>query len=307
MISLLRRWGALLLAAGCLWWAGPSWSAQIEAFTPQEVMAIAEMVAGRARQNGQLPAYLDLPLVDGGTMRVNAAQIFVMLARLLGEWSAARQLPQAVPVPSEKLTGPARFARQVGPLEAVPVAELAQACQGLPALVDKLGGLPEAVVVKGKPLPAAAVLGGMAAALSDAYRNGALPKLAPVGGYQSPSSWSSASSGANGTKPDSQPASQVSPPAPPPATEVSFLMKGGVTVRGRVNLAIQCEGPPPSFLALLVDDSPCAYTNARPYQFDWNSRDVVDGPHRLTAQALDAKAKPLAEATITLNVLNTDQ
>ena len=282
------------------------------------LIALADSLWARASETGAVPDNLPLILPDASQIEVSAALAFNLFLATINLWQTDGSFPASVLLPSTPPAPPQLDPRDILPRPSdpsrLPTRQLAAAsliaqCPAIAQWAFRVGGLPTAVWIDGERYSAGEFLVAMAQFIQQASRRSAFPASLLIPRCVAPRSWPSAgpAASAQAAPPASlpvlvtpQPPGEAAPPAQP---RFSLLPHTGTKVSGFVDLVGEYSGPPPKFVAFLIDGKDRYLTNSQPYSYRWRLEGVAPGEHRVTARAFGQPDEVLAEASIVLLVV----
>lgn len=104
------------------------------------------------------------------------------------------------------------------------------------------------------------------------------------------------------------PAPKTVEPPPPPAAEPFQIVRpaGENSISGRITIMARArDGVPPDYVTFAVDGRMVGVTNCAPYACVWDTREVSDGTHRITASGYMKESAATQVAEIEITVANS--
>lgn len=291
-----------------------------------EVLRAADAVAQSLAATQRIPAGDVVTLKDGSARALSAAQLFVLLARFLGNGREQGVTPDHAPCPPrmagplETSSSPAAPAREV----VIPAVDLLAQARVTADVAEATGSVPSGVWVQGLRLSPAQYMGALATMLQHAATTGAVPEQVAVGNYLPPLDWTvnSAAGGEPAAPPPDLSAApaQLAPapvaslrepvmaqpepvPAPTPEPALTVYVPTKPPLSGALKLTVEYEGPP-AFIRLSVDGRAKAASNMSHFTYVWDTRLEPDGDHLLRIAAVDSAERTLDHLEASLETAN---
>jgi len=288
-----------------------------------EVLRLADTIARALATNGRIPSGAVARLSDGGRRPLSAAQLFVVLARFLGNGYEQGVTPEHVPTPPD----------MIGPLEIPPptgrgaqevviaASDVLAQTRATADVAESTGHLPSGIWVEGLRLTPAQFVGALATVLQHALYNGEVPDQIAVGQYLPPLDWSALPPGERQTEPPTggqaappavalpsiappAVATEEAPPAPAaPPPQISLYWASEPPLSGEQPLTIEYQGPP-AFIRVFIDDKPKAVSNMTHFIYLWDTRLEPDGSHAIRIAAVNQAQDTLDRVETTVETSN---
>lgn len=271
--------------------------------TGQDVLTMAENLAGGLAADARVPSEVPLTTVEGVALRLPAGDALYLMCQMVAEWQAANALPATVPLlpqtpaPSEIATAP-----QPGDARTMSPADLVAQCGPMAGLMRQIGRMPAGVWVGTQRLSPAEYTGGLATLLQHFRRNKTFPAQVGVKPYLPPKEWMAAAPADPGAATGAawpggpaagQPAEET--PPPPPEAKLALVPAKDTKLTGMAEIAALYQGPT-AFARLFVNGRLVGISNRFPFTYKWDTRLEPDGPATVSAQAVGSQGEVLASA-----------
>ncbi len=162
----------------------------------ESVVDLADFISSSLDATGAVPELAQVRTVGGTLRTLNAAEVFVLLARTAYLWRNSGNMPATVPITPDEVSIPVLDPEDVvsPPTSAsvgreVPTESFLSQSSAVVRWVDLLRVIPTAVWVDGQRLSSADYLGGLAICVSYAYWEGQLYDTVFLPAYAPPPSW----------------------------------------------------------------------------------------------------------------------
>ena len=289
------------------------------AITGASVVALAKSLVTSFGATGAVPDWGQVRTA-GGSQRISATDVFVVLLRTAQRWDAEGALPATVPLDLGAVSPPRLDPEDLevgGTAEKAPreiQTELFLGQTGdVMRFLEEGEMVPTAVWVNGERLSAAEYLSGLAICIDYAHTQGTLEDTLYVAHLTPPQVWirhtellmqsdqladeATSDTEETGAAVPLLAAPTVAPRPVKPA--LSIFPKTGARVSGVVDLVVNYTGPAGVYVAFEVDGKAKGVTNAPPFGFHWDTAPYAPGKHQLVVRAQTGGGMEIVSQTAT--------